>query len=668
MGKFAKILGRLLVGTLDDADLGYQICFDLVDHYSHNFLSEVREQIQNLIESPHSNAVHEHKRYSHALGILSGVSTLEKYIQFLDSYTSNALAILTDIQTVVDNKKSAFHSAILLANAYMHCGTTVDTFMRKNLEMLSQAAKWVKFSATVSLGAINRGNVSLSRQLMSPYMSCEGRKAECFAEGGALFALGLIHSGQSQDIEHFLLKSLKGTTNEIVQHGACLGLGVAALASNNKTIVEDINTVLFNDNAVAGEAAGIAMGLLQAGSGSEKAQEVLNYARDTQHEKIMRGLVLGLALMMFGRGKKADQLVTSMICDEDPIIRSGGMLVIGLAYSGTSNYSSIRRLLHYGVSDISDDVRRAAIMMLGFVLKNFPERCNATVKLLIDSYNPHIRYGVAMAIGISCCSNGNEEALKFLKKLQVDTVDFVRQGALIATSLVLMAQPGTFMETARKHLETTINDQNEELLTKVGAIISSGILNGGGRNSTVRLECNTIPKLRMMTVLGLTVFTQYWYWYNLSYFLSISIQPCTLIGLSGGLKESKFLLNCNCKPSSFAYTSFKNVESSISSITSSSTTVEVRQSRNSTYLVKPKEAINYGQVSDEQASKGGSFRLAEAPPEPRIYRIENMCRVMPLQNQYLTLPLGSRWSPIVPGRCLAPGILILKDRGVKESF
>lgn len=40
---------------------------------------------------------------------------------------------------------------------------------------------------------------------------------------------------------------------------------------------------------VAGEAAGIAMGLLLAGTGSEKAAEMLAYAHDTQHEKIIRG-------------------------------------------------------------------------------------------------------------------------------------------------------------------------------------------------------------------------------------------------------------------------------------------------------------------------------------------------------------------------------------------
>ncbi len=41
---------------------------------------------------------------------------------------------------------------------------------------------------------------------------------------------------------------------------------------------------------MAGEAAGIALGLLCCGSGGERvAGEALAYAHDTQHEKIIRG-------------------------------------------------------------------------------------------------------------------------------------------------------------------------------------------------------------------------------------------------------------------------------------------------------------------------------------------------------------------------------------------
>ena len=72
---------------------------------------------------------------------------------------------------------------------------------------------------------------------------------------------------------------------QVTQHGACLGLGLAALGTGNEEIFEDMKSVLYTDSATAGEAAGIALGLLCAGTATEKATELLAYAHDTQHEK-----------------------------------------------------------------------------------------------------------------------------------------------------------------------------------------------------------------------------------------------------------------------------------------------------------------------------------------------------------------------------------------------
>lgn len=46
--------------------------------------------------------------------------------------------------------------------------------------------------------------------------------------------------------------------------------------------------------------------------------------------------------------------------------------------------------------------------------------------LLIVSYNPHVRYGAALALGISCSASGLPEAITMLEPLLKDSVDFVR--------------------------------------------------------------------------------------------------------------------------------------------------------------------------------------------------------------------------------------------------
>ena len=69
------------------------------------------------------------------------------------------------------------------------------------------------------------------------------------------------------------------------------------------------------------------------------------------------------------------------------------MYVIGMAYRGTGTNSAVQQLLHFAVSDVSDDVRRAAVLCLGFVLMGSPEQCPRIVALLAESFNSHVRWG-----------------------------------------------------------------------------------------------------------------------------------------------------------------------------------------------------------------------------------------------------------------------------------
>jgi 26S proteasome regulatory subunit N2 len=82
-------------------------------------------------------------------------------------------------------------------------------------------------------------------------------------------------------------------------------------------LFEALKAVLYGDNAVAGEAAGLAMGLVMLGSGNSKAlDEMIQYAHETQHEKIIRGLAVGIALIMYAREEKADAVIEQLTIDK----------------------------------------------------------------------------------------------------------------------------------------------------------------------------------------------------------------------------------------------------------------------------------------------------------------------------------------------------------------
>ena len=59
------------------------------------------------------------------------------------------------------------------------------------------------------------------------------------------------------------------------------------------------------------------------------------------------------------------------------------------------------------------------------------------MNLLAGSFNPHVRYGATLAVGISCAGTCQADALTLLEPMTNDSVDFVRQGAYIATSMIL---------------------------------------------------------------------------------------------------------------------------------------------------------------------------------------------------------------------------------------
>ena len=75
-----------------------------------------------------------------------------------------------------------------------------------------------------------QGHISQGNALLAPYLPQQGVTGSPYAQGGALFALGLINANHGGDVVQQLRTALSSAQSEIVQHGAALGLGVAAMA------------------------------------------------------------------------------------------------------------------------------------------------------------------------------------------------------------------------------------------------------------------------------------------------------------------------------------------------------------------------------------------------------------------------------------------------------
>lgn len=105
----------------------------------------------------------------------------------------------------------------------------------------------------------------------------------------------------------------------------------------------------------------------------------------------------------------------------------------------------------------------------------------------------------------------------------------------------------------RSKITSIISDKHQSTMTKMGAIMASGILEAGGRNVTITMQSRE-GFTKMSSVVGLAVWCQYWHWYPLMHFLPLAFTPTTHIGLNKDFKmPNNYEATCEARPSHFAY-------------------------------------------------------------------------------------------------------------------
>ncbi|KAF9229179.1 26S proteasome regulatory complex non-ATPase subcomplex Rpn2/Psmd1 subunit [Gyrodon lividus] len=649
--------------------LAYQFAFDLVEGGTRDFLEGVGKELPQGKEG--TTEIFDKLRH-----ILGGRESVKLYLEFLKRTNKVDMLILKNSKDSLEPRSSIYHTALSLQNAFMHAGTTSDVFLRENLEWLGTATNWAKFSATAALGVIHKGYFQEGMNILGPYLPQNGVESQiqgaAYSEGGALYALGLINAGCSsgQTVENYLCETLKNSQGEVVQHGAALGLGIAGMGGRSANAYDDLKETLFSDSAVAGEAAGYAMGLVMLGSANQTcAEEMITYARETQHEKIIRGLAMGLAFVFYGRQEEADETLRSLLAEKDPILRYGGVYTLALAYAGTSNNDAVRQLLHIAVSDTSDDVRRAAVTSLAFLLFKNPGQVPRIVQLLSESYNPHVRCGATLALGIACAGTGMQDAVEILEPMTKDGVDFVRQGAFVALGMILVQQSeasSASMSSTRALYTKVISDKHEDPMARFGAALGQGLIDAGGRNVTISLQSRAGSR-NTNAIVGMALFCQFWYWYPLAHCACLAFEPTAIIGLNEDLKVPQFEFVSNARPSLFAYPApatppkKETAAKMATAVLSTTAKVKAREKRKAAADSDAMETDDKADVKKDgevemKTEDGGAqgsdeskvSTLAKRKAELNFEKIANFSRVTPVQLGYISFPPEGRYQPVRP--------------------
>ena len=414
-------LASTLLSILKDEDpsIAYQICFDLYDNQNPSYLRSLtatikKKNIENKLEL--------REQIEKVEKILTGEISRNIIFKTLKKYNHFDLKALEDLQKSVQKGGSIEILGVVLTNAFSNSHTGNDDFIKKNSDFVAKLMNWARFIATGTLGVINMGDPKKSRQIYREYLPGGSRAGSYYCLGGAYYGIGLMHAGTNDpDIMAFYREALNRGSNqkEPIKHGIYLGMGLVAMATHDHDLYELVREGIYIDNAIIGEAASIAAGLIMVGSKDEGAiDDLIKYSHDTQHEKIIRANAIALALIVYNAGEAADTLIEQLSREKDPILRYGAMYCIGMAYCGSGNTAMLQKLIKFSVSDVSDDVRRAALINIGFLEIRSPDILFDNLKvlgLLSESYNSHVRFGAAMAIGIACAGSGKVKPYKVIR-------------------------------------------------------------------------------------------------------------------------------------------------------------------------------------------------------------------------------------------------------------
>jgi 26S proteasome regulatory subunit N2 len=292
-----------------------------------------------------------------------------------------------------------------------------------------------------------------------------------------------------------------------------------------------------------------------------------------------------------------------------------------------------------------------------------------------------------MALGIACAGTGNRDALNILEPLTKDSQSLVRQGAMIASAMVLIQHTQVKVPKVKDFKElyiNTINDKHEDTMTKFGAILSIGIINAGGRNCTISLQSRS-GHISLQSVVGMLCFLQFWYWFPCANFLSLCFSPTCVIALNNKLKMPKVQFKSAAPPSHFAYPAptesakkqeQEKVETAVLSITAKAKAREKQKQQKSTSVstggsaavspaggeeekmdvdqpaaaaaddsakeTKPtdKEESTDKEKKDGEKDKAAAEEAEKKEQEPNFEMLDNPARVMPQQRRVVSLADG----------------------------
>lgn len=214
-----------------------------------------------------------------------------------------------------------------------------------------------------------------------------------------------------------------------------------------------------------------------------------------------------------------------------------------------------------------------------------------------------------------------------------------------------------------------MTDKDEHALVRFGGILTQGLMELGGRNCTVKLTSNS-GNNRIGSIVGMALFTQYYYWFPMVHFINLAVHPSMLLGVDSSLKVVKnFNVLSKAKPSQFGYPKEvkleekTKIERAPSAVLSTQSRVKAKLGRRTGTLtsiadmqIDDKPAADKNKTDkaaiDKPADKEKTEEKPEEPEkeEPNEEKLSNPSRIVPRQLSVVSHIQDQDFRPILNNR------------------
>lgn len=664
LGQFNKHAEMLVEMTnAGNIELAYQIAADLNESGSLYYCNRLVESVTAEFGESGKSLV----------SLLNGDFKRRVYQQFLTQNSKVDVPFFKSILSRWKPKESYNNNSIALAIGILLSNTQSVAHLKESVKNFAALKNWSLFSVASSLGLVFSGRKGFQEEVTELTINNNSP----YAAGGLLYGVGLSNFGNThnEDIREANLAKIKDS-KEPVAHGAILALGLQNALSNDETLIDQLKTVLFSEKAVPGEAAGYALNLVKATHySSDHIEEMINLCQNNPHDKIARAAIGTIGLTAINSNADVSADYAKMISNKDPHIRLGAVGLIALRYFATAHSETVNELLRLAATDLSNDVRRMAVIGLAFVMIRKRPKAYLLLKLLSTSYNPYIRHAVALSLGILYAHSFDKKVFKLLTKMIDDKIDYVRQAASIGLGLVFQLGSENLdqnFEAAKTALSERANKKHETSLAKFGHVLGLSLMQPGGENSIVNLnrsESWNASNAKPQALIGIFLFTFYWYWYPIGMCLGLALEPTCLIGVSKDLlvpRSFQFYLRSNKKTFDYYRSPEVSDQKSTEVVTALLSITKRAKARSRKQVVESVEKgiPEPGMAIEEQ--KPEESGQPEAKGDDKKVLLNNPQRILKKQINFVDFNVENRrYQPVIENRKI--GILMLKDLRPEEQ-